>query len=241
MNNSIRSVILNGRALHYELVRKSVKNINLRIKPDGKISVSASRAVPVRAIEDFMRSKADFIIRALDACESRAQRVSERRYEDGESFCVFGRELKLSVLRGTKNQARIDGGLIFLSVKDPDDTDLKRKTLTAFLDGLCKEEILSLCASVYPKFERLGVVFPQIRFRKMTSRWGSCIPKKRALTFNLQLVHATKDAIEYVVYHEFVHFLHPDHSKAFHECLSSFLPDADKRKKELNGLSLPTN
>lgn len=236
MNNSERSIILNGRALHYELVRKSVKNVNLRIKPDGKVCVSASRAVPVAYVEDFMRSKADFIIRALDACESRVQRTSERRFVDGETVCVFGAPLVLSVSAGAENKARIDGGLILLSVKDPDDTELKRKTLTSFLDKLCKEEILSLCASVYPHFERLGVEFPQIRFRRMTSRWGSCIPKKRALTFNLRLVHATMDAIEYVVYHEFTHFLHPDHSKAFHARLSSFLPDADKRKKELNRL-----
>ncbi|MFR4476737.1 MAG: M48 family metallopeptidase [Ruminococcus callidus] len=36
------------------------------------------------------------------------------------------------------------------------------------------------------------------------------------LTFNLRLLAAPVRCIEYVVIHEFTHFLHPDHSPAFY-------------------------
>jgi len=36
-----------------------------------------------------------------------------------------------------------------------------------------------------------------------------------------------------VVYHEFVHFLHPDHSKRFYDTLSRLLPDWKERKETL--------
>ena len=59
-------LVLKDRTLTYELVRKNVKNINLRIYPDGRVRVSASRWVKLNYIEDFLLSKQLFIVKALD-------------------------------------------------------------------------------------------------------------------------------------------------------------------------------
>ena len=58
------------------------------------------------------------------------------------------------------------------------------------------------------------------------------------LTFNTGLVHADAECIEYVVVHEFCHFLHPDHSPAFHADMTRLMPDWKQRKKRLNETSL---
>ena len=49
-----RRVTLGAREITYELTRKKVKNINLRIKPDGSVHVSASNAVTIAVIERFV-------------------------------------------------------------------------------------------------------------------------------------------------------------------------------------------
>lgn len=59
-------IVLKDRTLTYELERKNVKNINLRIYPDGCVRVSASRWVKLSYIEDFLLSKQTFIAGALD-------------------------------------------------------------------------------------------------------------------------------------------------------------------------------
>ena len=61
-----QKIVLNDRTLTYELIRKNVKNINLRIYPDGRVRVSASSWVSVSRIEKFLIEKQDFIINALD-------------------------------------------------------------------------------------------------------------------------------------------------------------------------------
>ncbi len=61
----IKKISLNGIEIKYELTRKNVKNINLRIKPDG-IYVSAGRWVSEDYIEKFLLSKADFILKAIE-------------------------------------------------------------------------------------------------------------------------------------------------------------------------------
>ena len=81
--------------------------------------------------------------------------------------------------------------------------------------------------------KKYGIEFPEIQMREMVSRWGSCSPKKGFVTFNTALVTMPISCIEYVVTHEFTHFLYPNHSKKFYEQLATFMPDWEERKRRL--------
>ena len=61
-----RNVNYNGSLIEYELTRKRVKNINLRIKTDGRVCVSANTRVPVTYIDDFVLRRGDFILSAVE-------------------------------------------------------------------------------------------------------------------------------------------------------------------------------
>lgn len=75
---------------------------------------------------------------------------------------------------------------------------------------------------------------PKLRIRDMDTRWGSCLAKKGIITLNKRLLEAPRDCIEYVVTHEFCHFIHPNHSKRFYDFLTMLLPDWKARKKVLD-------
>ena len=107
------------------------------------------------------------------------------------------------------------------------------RQMDRWLMSICKDTIQSLCDAVYPKFQKYGVAYPTVRYRNMVSRWGSCQPKRCVLTFNYALVEAPISCIEYVVVHEFTHFLQPNHSKMFYQQLAMFMPDWEERKKML--------
>jgi hypothetical protein len=80
----------------------------------------------------------------------------------------------------------------------------------------------------------LGVPVPEIRVRSMTSRWGSCKPSAGRVTFARQLIEAPVSCVAYVVAHELVHFVHPNHSAAFYDCLARFCPDWKTQRAALN-------
>ena len=61
-----RVIILGDRTIKYDLEYKKVKNINLRIKSDCSVCVSANKRVPQKVIDEFIISKVDFILRALE-------------------------------------------------------------------------------------------------------------------------------------------------------------------------------
>lgn len=185
---SVHSIMLQGKEVTYILTRKKVKNINVRIKPDGSIHVSAGRWVSLSSIENFMILKGANILRALD------------KYEDCRR--------KAEALR-----QQYEG-------KQPD-----RNQVRLLLYGICEE--------IYPLFRPYGVTYPVIKIRKMTSRWGSCQPLKGIITLNSKLAQVPRECAEYVVVHEFAHFLQPNHSKDFYGVVAGIMPDYKERKKKL--------
>jgi len=233
------SVIYNGITIEYELERKTVKNINLRIRRDLSVYVSAGSRVPLKRIEEFILSKAEFILNSREHYRKLSENVSQtKRYIDGEKIIIFGYEYSLKVTEGKSNTATIEGNEIILTVKNTEDYELKKRIIENKKRELCIIKITGICRKVYPEFKKYGIAFPELKFRKMTSKWGICRPTKGILTFNTALSEATVEAIYYVVVHEFTHFLEANHSKKFYDRLEAFMPDWKERKKLLERVSI---
>ena len=236
-----RSALLNGVSVEYELTVKKVKNINLRIRSDGSVCVSANKLVPIHVIENFMLSRADFILSALERFESRRSSApKDPEYADGETVTILGKSLTLRVNEGKSNEVCpfFDEGYIALSVKDESDAELRKRVYERWRKQIFKEIIVELCRKTYtdnPVFARKGIAFPALHFKTMRTRWGSCNSSGGSLNFNYSLIEAPIECIEYVVMHEFVHFLHPNHSKEFYNTLTALMSDWKARKEILNG------
>lgn len=226
-----RSILLLGTLIEYDLQKKKIKNVNIRVKGDMTVHVSAPVRVPQKQIDEILVSKAEFILSALAKYEKR-QEICDAQSSDN-CLRVLGKMLPITVSQGRKNQAIIADDCVKVILKDTEDTAAYQKAISTALDSLCRETVTEICREVYPHFEEYVSDFPSIKFRHMKSRWGSCTPKKKLLTFNYALIHAPREYIEYVVYHEFTHFLHPDHSKAFYLALSRYVPDYKDKKKQL--------
>lgn len=230
-----RTIQLCGRPVSYELTRKNVKNINLRIKPDGSVNVSAGRGVPVRFIEDFMRRKERYICDAIDRFASeRRELLQPEAYVEGEAVYVSGEILKLRIESGPRSGGRLMGDELILTMRCADDPESRRRAFEQWQRAYCEAWMTEICRNIYPLFEPYGVAFPALHFRRMRSRWGSCMPQKGKVTFNTALSGAPKACAEYVAVHEFTHFLQPDHSKKFYRLMDGFLPDWRERRKLLS-------
>ena len=123
---------------------------------------------------------------------------------------------------------------IFLQAKDATDVKNKERIVTRFLDQQCKDQFGEIMAEIYPLFQKYGVAQPTLRIRDMDTRWGSCLSKNGIITLNKRLLEAPRSCIEYVVMHEFCHFIHPNHSKQFYGFLAMLMPDWKNRKVALD-------
>jgi predicted metal-dependent hydrolase len=230
-----KEIILNNKKINYELNIKNVKNLNLRIKPDGTISVSANNKIPQERINLFLTEQSDFIFNALKKYEEISKnKPEENKLITGEKIKVLGIERNLIVEQGNKNFVFCDKNNFVLTVKNIDDFELKKKVIEKWEKEQATKLVTEICEAMYPYFKNYVSEFPQIKFRKMTSRWGSCQPQKNILTFNTLLIETPVECIEYVVAHEFTHFLEANHSKNFYNKLEKIMPDWKQRRNKLN-------
>ncbi len=88
-----------------------------------------------------------------------------------------------------------------------------------------------------PLIDRWSVVLvfaaPQIRVRRMTSRWGSCIPAKGIVCLNSELAVLAPEYLDYVVLHELAHLLEPSHNERFKAILTRHMPDWRARRARM--------
>ncbi len=235
IHTSLRNVSYSDGEISYLLEQKNVKNLNLRIHKDGRIFVSASFAVPLEEIDAFVISKAPYIRSAQRQFTQMAQYAPRpKQYVSGETFYILGHGLRLKVNQGPQNKITSDGVFLFLQVKDAADMQAKRRIVTKYLNQQCLEVFHEIITEIYPAFQKYGIAMPILRIRDMDTRWGSCLSKKGIITLNKRLLEMPRDCIEYVVTHEFCHFIHPNHSKQFYEFLNMLMPDWQSRKKRLD-------
>lgn len=230
-----RSIIVENREICYQLERKHVKNLNLRIRKDGSVFVSANEMVPCEEIDLFIQSKASYILKAINHFNEIAQyKPQPKQYVSGETFYIQGRALRLRVSQAKKDTISSDGVYIFLEVKDINDVGRKRRIMTRFLDQECKTVFSEVIDTLYPLVKKYGIEKPSLRIRDMETRWGSCLTKKKIITLNKRLLESPRSCIEYVAMHELCHLVHPNHSKKFYSFLTMLMPDWKERKAYLD-------
>lgn len=232
-----KTAYYNEQQISYELIRKNVKNINLRIRADGSVTVSANRNVSEIVVEEFIIKKAGYIIASIAKFhELKLYAPTPKEYVSGESFYLLGKNLRLKVLEDPNEDIYSDGIYLYLKVKDKDNFASKEKVVTKYFDEQCMKCFKEILIEMLSIFSKYGVELPTLKIRNMETRWGSCLPKKGVVTLNKRLIEAPRNCIEYVILHEYCHFIHPNHSKQFYAFVSMLMPDWKERKKVLESI-----
>lgn len=79
---------------------------------------------------------------------------------------------------------------------------------------------------------RIGVQLRQIHLRQMSTKWASISTAGR-LTLNTELLAISKQLGEYVIVHELVHLLAPNHGKVFKCFMYAYLPNWETLEHQL--------
>lgn len=221
--------------INYILTRKNVKNINLRITPKG-VFVSASNRVSLAKIEEFVESKREFILNAVEKVSgSQVEIMPTCEYNSGDSFKLLGKQLAIMVIPSSSEGVTFDDSNIFLHINPANVQSIKRKKqlIDKWRTAKCEQLFGEISRKIHPLFAAYNSELPIIKLRDMTSRWGSCHTKSYVITLNKKLLEVPPAAIEYVVLHEYAHFIVPNHSKQFYDLIASYMPDYKLRKSLL--------
>jgi predicted metal-dependent hydrolase len=225
--------------IEFELTRKRVKNINLRIHPpNGRVMVSAPPQTSEAQIVEFVAAKADWICRHQARIAAQPPRP-ELRYVTGEEHRFLGvvhvLEVRLTSGRvGTEvgDAAHEAPPRLVVHARDPHNA----AEVQRHLERLQRRELQRRLDTLVPEWEeRLGVRTTRIRIRAMKRKWGACHTRSGDVVFNRSLAAEPPRAIEYLVLHELAHLIEPSHGPRFQAILTEHMPDWRAVETALNG------
>lgn len=217
-----------------EIERKQMKTCRLKVFPDQTIKLSTPKSTPVEWIRTFLEEKSDWIEAKLDKFDKTKGYAATAEIRNGMSIKMLGEDLIFSVTHSDKNIVYKEGKIIHVCSTNINNQD---NLLILFEKWWRKESFLILSVemeNLYPIVGKYEVAYPKIALRKMKTLWGSCSVERGIVTFNQYLVKAKPACIKYVVLHELVHFVYPNHSKQFYDFLSIHMPDWKERKRILD-------
>ena len=224
-----RTLILprSGRTLAFELERKAVKNLNLRVRRDGTVHLSIPTRTTIAAAEAFLREREDWLLGALARMEKRAEaHPTGDAVED--SLPYLGGTL--AVVWRTGSPARVEADMenrrLTVTLPDVSDPDLRAAAVETFEKAETSRLVEALVDRYHPLFAPRGVPYPKsVRVKCIKSRFGSCAPATGSLNFAARLCEYPIPFVEYVVVHELCHFLEANHSDRFWREVERVLPD----------------
>ncbi|MGN1480450.1 M48 family metallopeptidase [Porcipelethomonas sp.] len=216
-------VTFNDKSIKCFIQRKKVKNINIRIKSEG-IYISASKSISKEYIKNLINKKEQFIVNALKKINQESLKDSERQNIKKVSY--LGNIYPVKIIPDISEQ------VVF------DEKEFKICTSTFNADSiriLLKKWYLSKAMIIfreineytYNEFLKKGFKVPcaLVTIKEMKTRWGSCNAVRGKISMNLRLMEYPSECIYGVFFHEYAHFIHQNHSKAFYDTLVSVYPD----------------
>lgn len=205
-----------------DIAKKKINSIDYVVKVSKRKGIRMSIA-----------SGGELVVHADPFCSNDTIKQFVKQYTDkikiqshSGMIRLFGKSFKIKNIQGQTNHVSTCEDEIIIQTKSNVDEAV---VFNRFLNRYAKEVFEDIMDMILLRFKDYSLSKPDLKIRTMKRSWGICHPKSNYITLNFELVHYPVEFIEYVICHEFVHFLEPNHSKRFYEILIKVMPDYKRR------------
>ena len=217
------SVNLAGRTVSYTVRRSGrAKNLRLQVGLETGLEIIAPEKFNLDALEDILRDKQNWIIDKLDHFARLAESQLFHRRQDGWRVLYRGREFEVAtaVMPGSVRGVAVEEGRLVVMVPEGAEGEAAA-VLEQWFRSMARLLIHQRLRVVNGK---LNLSFNRVSIRDQKTRWGSCSHQGN-LNFNWRLVMAPLPVMDYIVTHELLHLVEPNHSKRFWALVEEVCPD----------------
>ena len=200
----------------YEIIitkKRGNKNTYIRVKDDLKIYITTNTLATDRYLKKLVNDNYKSIVKMIEQ--------EKKKLKNNENFNFLGKNYEIVYV--TYCDISLGDTKVFLNKELDIDKWYKKQAKKIFKEHL---------DYVYENFSR-SIPYPDLRIRKMTTRWGVCNTKSKTVTLNLELIKRDLKYLDYVIAHELSHLIYHDHSKDFWALVEENCPNCKKVRKEM--------
>jgi predicted metal-dependent hydrolase len=227
------SIEVRGVNYNYSLTRKNISRLYLRVDKNGDLNLNAPLKMPMQFIIEFVLEKREWIENQRIKVQNSQIRKIEKEQRDETRLLYLGESYPIQLFVDSQNITKLTKNAYEVHVSD---YDIDIKAIVA--DWLVKRGKAELPQMLTARFEEFNYILkstmPNIRIKKMKSRWGSYSKRTHTVNLSSELMKAPKEMIDYVIVHELCHIKHFNHSSKFYELMDKLLPDHRIIEKRLD-------
>lgn len=212
--------------------RSNRRTLSLSVLKDGNVVVKAPITMKDSVINKFIEEKQDWIREKLFMVNQVKSKFDDIVHY--QKFLLYGNRYSL-VLDNIKKTETNDKFQIVMSNKTEPDKILKN--LKSWYKKVAKQILSERLAFIE---SRIKLKSNSFRIGDSKGRWGSC-NSRGTICLNFRVIMLPPALIDYVIVHELCHLVEMNHSKAFWNLVSTFLPNVDKLKKAIKEYGILLN
>lgn len=215
------NIFINNKEIEIVIKHTKRKTVSFKILRYKCVQVTAPYFLSEGNIIDIINKNISWIEKNID---KNITQKKERKYLNGDIIPYKGQGYTLKIKEGNR-EVIIDPSnfVINLSCKTKDEA----KGIILNWYKKQAEEYIKNKVKYYE--EILGVKSANIRIKNQNTLWGSC-SSKRNLNFNLKIIMAPINIIDYVIIHELCHIKHMNHSLEFWKEVEKIIPDYKEKR-----------
>ena len=208
---------INGITYPIEIKYKNNKNMYLRIKDGPRIEITAPMRTTSTMINNFIENNIDYIAKNVIKKQTIQNKKSGKFEYLGHYY---------DILYTGKYGIAITDTVAYIGQNTNIDNWYKKEAKEMF------KEYYDEC---FKNFKEANLQ-PELKIRKMKSKWGVCNITNNTITLNQELIKLEPACLEYVIYHELSHLRHQDHSKAFWKLVEKYVPNYKEIRKNMKNV-----
>ncbi|MCA1011764.1 M48 family metallopeptidase [Halobacillus halophilus] len=228
--------------IEYLIYKQNRKDLKLSIDLVNGVEVYVPEHLTDEKTTELIRKKSPWIMAKLKDLKQVDTEYQKKEYVSGEKLPYLGRQYRLKVYREAVSQVEFrffQGKFKAIVPSHWEESALQETIETKLIKWYRKHGYQKVLERAAYYQSLLGVAPRTLNLKSQQKRWGTCTPKGD-IYLNWRIVMAPVQVIDYVIVHELVHLIVPEHNQEFWETVKAILPDYEKHKEWLrvHGLSL---
>lgn len=205
---------------------KRIKTSELIVDSD-RIEIRTPLNKTIGDTRDIVRDKAEWILRKQEQLKSSIPEIIKPTFEEGSTLPYLGKNYPLRIIKNRfRNILTLVDEKFVVEIRSFKIDECARLEIK----HLYEEWILGTAYSILkPKVEtysqKLGEDIQNILVKtNLKSRWAS-LTRKGSINFNMHLMKAPEDVIDYIVLHELCHLMIKGHSHHYWDLVYRYMPN----------------
>lgn len=212
----------------YKIIKQKRKSVTIRIDEELNILVKAPYTISDKEVQAIIKQNEDWINKTL---KEKEVLMRQKDWLMNGEILYLGEKLQVCIEEDKMGKVTVGIEDGIFKIKTPNKND--HFLIKSQVDGYIKKQALTLFTVLTERYCKLiKCQYQNITLRKQKTRWGSC-SNKGNLSYNLRLMSAPIEIIEYVVLHEVMHLKYFDHSRMFWNAIEDIMPDYKIRQNYL--------